>query len=72
MLAGAMEVALDKLGRILIPEYLKKYAGLKKNAVVCGLFNRLEVWDAKKWAIYRGKMEKDLGNLAVNLKELGI
>ncbi len=72
MLAGAMEVALDKLGRILIPEYLKKYAGLKKNAVVCGLSNRLEIWDAKKWAIYRGKMEKDLGNLAVNLKELGI
>jgi len=72
MLAGAMEVALDKLGRILIPEYLKKYAGLKKNAVVCGLSNRLEIWDAKKWAIYRGKMEKDLGNLAANLKELGI
>ena len=72
MLAGAMEVTLDKLGRILIPEYLKKYAGLKKNAVVCGLSNRLEIWDAKKWAIYRGKMEKDLGNLAVNLKELGI
>jgi MraZ protein len=72
MLAGAMEVALDKLGRILIPEYLKKYAGLKKNAVVCGLSNRLEIWDAKKWAIYREKMEKDLGNLAVNLKELGI
>ena len=72
MLAGAMEVGLDKLGRILIPEYLKKYASLKKNAVVCGLFNRLEIWDAKKWATYRGKMEKDLGNLAVNLKELGI
>ncbi len=72
MLAGAMEVTLDKLGRILIPEYLKKYAGLKKNTVVCGLSNRLEIWDAKKWAIYRGKMEKDLGNLAVNLKELGI
>ncbi len=72
MLAGAMEVALDKLGRILIPEYLKKYAGLKKNAVVCGLSNRLEIWDAKKWAIYRTKMEKDLGSLAANLKELGI
>jgi MraZ protein len=72
MLAGAMEVALDKLGRILIPEYLKKYASLKKKAVVCGLSNRLEIWDDKKWATYRGKMEKDLGNLAVNLKELGI
>jgi len=72
MLAGAMEVSLDKLGRVLIPEYLKKYASLKKNAIVCGLFNRLEIWDAKKWETYKGKMEKDVGDLAANLKDLGI
>ena len=72
MLAGAMEVTLDKLGRILIPEYLKKYAGLKKNVVVCGIFNRLEIWDAKKWEAYKGKMEKEVGDLASKLKELGI
>jgi len=72
MLAGAMEVTLDKLGRILIPEYLKKYADLKKNAVVCGLFNRLEIWDSKKWNEYKAKMEKNVGDLASNLKDLGI
>jgi len=72
MLAGAMEVSLDKLGRILIPEYLKKYAGLKKNVVICGIFNRLEIWDASKWDIYKGKMEKEVGDLADKLKELGI
>jgi len=72
MLAGAMEVSLDKLGRILIPEYLKKYAGLKKNVVVCGIFNRLEIWDSSKWDIYKGKMEKEVGDLASKLKELGI
>lgn len=72
MLAGAMEVNLDKLGRILIPDYLKKYAHLRKNVVVCGIFNRLEIWDAQKWETYRGKMEKDVGDLAGKLKELGI
>jgi len=72
MLAGAMEASLDKLGRILIPEYLKKYAGLKKNVVICGIFNRLEIWDASKWDIYKGKMEKEVGDLADKLKELGI
>ena len=44
ILAGAMEVSLDKLGRILVPDYLKDYAGLKKNVVICGLSNRLEIW----------------------------
>lgn len=72
MLAGAMEVELDKLGRILIPEYLKEYADLGKNVVVCGIFNRLEVWNDEKWDGYKGKMEKEVGELANKLKELGI
>jgi len=72
MLAGAMEVNLDKLGRILIPEYLKKYASLKKNVVVCGIFNRIEVWDGEKWETYKGKVEKEVGDFAAKLRELGI
>ena len=72
ILAGAMEVNLDKLGRILIPDYLKKYSGLKKNVVVCGLSNRLEIWDLKKWETSRGGAEKQIDSLASKLGELGI
>lgn len=72
MLAGAMQVSLDKLGRILIPDYLKKYATLKKNVVVCGLNNRLEVWDVQKWEIYKKKAEKKVGLLVSKLGELGM
>jgi len=72
MLAGAMAVELDRLGRILIPEYLKEYAALKKNVVVCGLYNRLEVWDAQKWETYKRKVEKEVGDFAAKLGELGI
>ncbi|MFH1643418.1 MAG: division/cell wall cluster transcriptional repressor MraZ [Patescibacteria group bacterium] len=72
MLAGAMEVELDKLGRILIPEYLKEYSSLNKNVVVCGIFNRLEIWDDAKWTSYKGRIEKQVGDLASQLKELGI
>jgi len=72
MLAGAMEVELDRLGRILIPDYLKEYASLKKNVVVCGLYNRLEIWDEEKWEIYKKEAEKEVGDFAAKLKELGI
>ncbi len=72
MLAGAMEVNLDSLGRILIPDYLKKYAALSKNIVVAGLYNRVEVWDEKKWNFYKQKTEKEIGDIAERLKELGI
>lgn len=72
MLSGAMEVDFDSLGRILIPDYLKDYAELKKSAKVVGLFNRIEVWDEEKWEKYRKKIEASAGDIAENLKELGI
>ena len=72
ILAGAMEVSLDKLGRILIPDYLKDYAGLKKNVVICGLSTRLEVWDETKWETYKKKAEKDVDELVSKLGPLGI
>jgi len=72
VLGGAIEVSLDKLGRVLIPDYLKKYADLKKNVIVCGLSNKLEIWDNKKWETYRKKTEQDIDKVAENLPELGI
>ena len=72
MLAGAMEVSLDKLGRILVPDYLKDYAGLKKNVVVCGLSNRLEVWDSEKWETYKKEAEKGVDEIVSKLGGLGI
>jgi len=72
MLAGAMEVNLDRLGRILIPDYLKKYASLQKKVVIAGLYNRIEIWDEKKWNLYKQKTEKEAGDIAERLKELGV
>jgi len=60
LLAGAMEVALDKLGRVLLPDYLKEYAGLKKEVVVCGLNKELEIWDAKKWKGYIAEQDEKM------------
>ncbi|TSC55836.1 MAG: MraZ protein [Parcubacteria group bacterium Greene0714_21] len=72
MLAGAVAVDFDKLGRILVPEYLKQYAELKKNVVIAGLYNRLEIWDETRWETYKQNVEKEIGDFASKLKELGI
>jgi len=72
ILAGAMEVSLDKLGRILIPDYLKQYAGLNKNIVICGLSNRLEIWDSAKWEAYKKAAEKGVDEIVSKLGGLGI
>ncbi|MDP2703919.1 MAG: division/cell wall cluster transcriptional repressor MraZ [bacterium] len=72
MLAGASDVTLDVQGRILIPEYLREYAGLKKQAVVAGVYNRAEVWDKETWDRYKEKTESASDEIAEKLGELGI
>jgi len=72
MLAGAMDVDFDNQGRIMIPEYLRQFAGLTKKAVVAGLYNRLEVWDEKKWNRYKVITEKKSNSIAEGLGELGV
>ena len=72
MLAGAMDVEVDAQGRVLVPDYLRKYADLKKETVVAGLYNRLEIWDAEAWKQYKAKTESASEEIAEKLGELGI
>ena len=67
MLAGAMDVEVDKSGRVTVPEYLREYAGLSKNAVVTGLYDRLEIWDEQAWNEYSSKTEKSSNDIAERL-----
>ena len=72
MLAGAMDVSVDKQGRIVLPEYLRTFAGLQKETIVAGLYNRLEIWDQKKWGAYTKKTEAASNEIAEQMSELGV
>ena len=48
-IAGAHEVAIDKLGRILIPTRLREYAQLKKNVTFVGSVTHVEIWSKENW-----------------------
>ncbi len=72
MLAGAMDVEIDKQGRVVLPDYLRKFAGLKKKVVVAGLYNRLELWDELAWSRYKASTEKTSSDIAEALGELGV
>lgn len=43
-LSKAMEVSLDKQGRILIPGMLRELAGLEKDISFVGMMNHVEIW----------------------------
>jgi MraZ protein len=72
MLAGAWDIELDKQGRIMIPEYLRKFAGLSKKIVVAGLYNRIEIWNEPAWMEYKRNTERESTKIAEELGELGV
>lgn len=72
LFSGAAEVELDQLGRVLVPDYLKTYAGLGGRVVVVGVFDRLEVWNEDRWNAYKAEVEKNTDMIAEKLGELGL
>ena len=50
LFSGAVDITLDRQGRILIPSYLKKFAGIKQDVVIIGASDRIEVWAKETWA----------------------
>ena len=71
MLSGASDVEVDGAGRVLIPEYLKEFAGLKSDVVVAGIGNRVEVWDRSRWDEYTQRIEGQANAIAQKLGDLG-
>ena len=72
MLSGAFEVEVDSIGRILIPEALKAYAGLKEKVVLTGVFDRVELWDESAWKTYKAAMVSETDRMAEQLGERGV
>lgn len=68
--SGACEVACDRQGRILVPQYLKDYAGIKRDVIVVGVSNRIEIWGKEQWQEFykntKGLFEKVAENIFGN------
>ena len=72
LFTGATEIDFDQLGRIVIPEYLRTYAGLKKETTIVGVLERIEIWDKKRWERMRKTIEATGEEIAEKLTETGI
>lgn len=67
MTNDAQEVELDNQGRILIPEYLRQFAKLDKQAVVVGSFNKIEIWNVELYHQYIEQIEQDATEISENM-----
>ena len=71
LFANAVDCEPDAQGRILIPNHLRQRAKLEKEVVVAGIFNRVEIWNAQRWA----KLEEEAfssGSLEQAMEEMGL
>ena len=68
LLAAASEVEVDSQGRILIPQMLRDYADLRKDAVVLGVLHHVEIWAKEKWDVYQKKARSSFEKAAPHLE----
>ncbi len=72
MLAGAVLIEVDSVGRILVPDFLRDFAGLELKVVVTGIYNRVEIWNDVTWSNYKKKISERADILAEKLGEVGV
>ena len=72
LLGGAVEVEIDGVGRMLLPEYLRERANLKSKVIFIGVKDRAELWDEETWNSYRREVESKASALAEKLGQAGM
>lgn len=68
LLSAASDVEVDGQGRILIPQSLKDYAQIKREAVVLGVLQHVEIWAKERWTQYQEKARASFEKAASQLE----
>lgn len=66
-LSGAVICELDKQGRINITTPLINHADLKKDCIIIGVNDRLEIWSKDRWESFIETNENTISDIADNL-----
>ncbi len=64
LFSGAADETPDKQGRVTVPPLLRDYARLQRDCVVVGAMDRVEIWDAERWARYAEEQEEPFAQMS--------
>ncbi|OXM15674.1 division/cell wall cluster transcriptional repressor MraZ [Paenibacillus herberti] len=70
--SGAVELELDKQGRVNLPNHLTEYAKLEKDCMVLGVSSRVEIWSKPVWEGYYEQSEEAFNDIAEKLVDFDI
>ena len=67
--SGAVELVPDRQGRVLLPQYLKDFAEIKRDIVIVGVSNRIEIWSKEQWQNFYSNWRASFEEIAEKLIE---
>ena len=70
LFSGAVDLIPDRQGRILVPPYLREFAGINGEVVIAGMYNYMEIWSTSAWEAVRVNI--DASPDATRWDDLGI
>jgi MraZ protein len=65
--SGVQEIELDGQGRVVIPDYLKSFAAIKKDVIIVGVSERIEIWDKTSWNSFFAENSKKFEDISERL-----
>ena len=70
--SSGVDCAIDKQGRLLIPQTHRDYAGLQKDVVLVGVGTKIEIWDKQRWEEEFRKAQEGFDQTSDTLTSLGL
>ncbi len=70
--SGAVVCGLDRQGRVLLPPSLREYAKLNRDVTLIGMYNKIEIWDTKKWKEQELEAPRSFEKIGQTLANLGL
>jgi MraZ protein len=69
-LSAGQELELDTQNRLVVPQSLRKYAGLEGSLILVGMGDKFEIWDSETWSKVFSRLTDDFENLQVQVSQL--
>ena len=68
--SGAVEVVPDRQGRFIIPQYLKDFANIRRDTMIIGVSNRIEIWDSDVWREFYTNSKNSFEEIAEKILDI--
>lgn len=67
LVGSASKVKLDRQGRLLVPQYLREYAGVDREGVLLGMEDHLQLWSESGWREFNQRQAAEYKRMAAEL-----